>query len=246
MSKKFNMLVRRPKKKSGKLVRNERPQQYMQIKAAIIAVAVTGMTAVTVPAFALVQPAFAREAIMLVQRSLQNGNSKPETKLDVLLRELANLEVEKATLDVKHSNSNQTTQEIDGEIEAVRNRINEIQPKSSAVISNVVTEALVSKIAALEIENSLLEAYHTPYAEVVVSTENQIRRLWRRVASISPQNPKDVINPVVSAILDTEIATLKARRASLATRYTPDDIGEFLTIDLQLSSLAQRQAFYNS
>lgn len=240
------MLVRRPKRKSGKLVLYSKPQQYTQIKAAIIAVAVTGMTAVTVPAFALVQPAFAREAIMLVQRSLQNGNSKPETKLDVLLRELANLEVEKATLDVKHTSSNEAIEEIDASIEALRNRIDEILPKSNAAISNVVTEALVSKIAALEIENSLLEAYHTPYAEVVVSTENQIRRLWRRVASITPQNPKEVINPVVSAILDTEVANLKARRASLATRYTPDDIGEFLTIDLQLGSLAQRQAFYNS
>ncbi|MBF2067696.1 MAG: hypothetical protein IGS39_25260 [Calothrix sp. C42_A2020_038] len=218
----------------------------MQLKAAIIAVAVTGMTAVTLPAFALVQPTFAREAIMLVQRSLQNANSNPETKLDVLLRELANLEVEKAMLNIKQTSSNRAMQEIDSQIEALRNRIDEVQPQSSAVISNVVTEALVSKIAALEIENSLLEAYHTPYAEVVVFTENQIRSLWRRVASITPQNPKDVINPVVSSILDTEITTLKARRDSLAKRYTPDDIGEFLTIDLQLASLAQRLAFYNS
>jgi hypothetical protein len=246
MSKKFNMLARRPKTKPGKLVLYSKPQQYMQIKAAIVAIAVTGMTAVTVPAFALVQPAFAREAIMLVQRSLQNGNSKPETKLDVLLRELASLEVEKAMLDVKHSSSTEAIEEIDASIVALRNRIDEILPQSNAAVSNVVTEALVSKIAALEIENSLLEAYHSPYAEVVVSTENQIRRLWRRVASVTPQNPKQVINPVVGAIIDTEIANLKARRESLATRYTPSDIGEFLTIDLQLSSLAQRQVFYNS
>lgn len=241
------MLVRRPSKKSGKLVVYSRPQQYMQLKAAIIAVAVTGMTAVTVPAFALVQPVFAREAILLVQRSLQNSNSKPETKLDVLLREIANLEVERAMLNAKQTSSNQTIQEIDANIEALRNRVASIQPQNSnTIISQAVTEALVSKIAALEIENSLLEAYHTPYSEVVVFTENQIRRLWRRVAQITPQNPKTVINPVVSSILDTEIANLKARRTSLTTRYTSDDIGEFLTIDLQLGSLAQRHAFYNS
>lgn len=235
-------------KKSRQLVIYRTSQPYMQLKAAIVAIAVVGMTAVTVPAFALVQPALARESILLVKRTLQGSNSQvPETKLNEVLREIAKLEIERAMLETRYSSDHPSVVAISEEIEGLRKIAAEIQPENSNVVINrAVSNVLVDKVAALEVKRALLEADHSPLGEVVKSAESQILGLRRRIAQIEPQNPNSKLIPAVRNALETKITNLNDERNRLKIQYTADDIGELMNIDFQLYSLQKRLAFFNS
>jgi chromosome segregation ATPase len=235
-------------KKARQSLLYSRSQSYMQLKATIVAIAVVGMTAVTVPAFALVQPAFARESILLVKRTLQGGNSQaPDTKLNDVLREIAKLEIERAMLETRYASYHPSVVTISEEIEELRKIAAEIQPENSNVVINrAVSNVLVDKVAALEVKRALLEADHSPLGEVVKSAESQILGLRRRIAQIEPQNPNSKIIPAVCNALETKITNLNDERNRLKIQYTADDIGELMNIDFQLYSLQKRLAFFNS
>lgn len=239
-----------------KLLLYAQTQSYNQLKATMIAIAVAGLTAVTVPTFVLVQPAFAREAILMVQRSLQGGNpQKPNSKLDGLMQELALLEVEKALLDGKVNPNHRDMSEITNKITTLQNQLNQISAKisdksrSHAFNRNVketVINAITDQIVALEIERSQLEINHHPQSEVIKFTDEQIRNLRRRIIEIDAQNPKETINTKVENALLTKITQLSAKRNEFSRAYTLDDIEEIFNLDLQLRSLEQRIAIYRA
>lgn len=241
------MAIRKSTAFNQKLLLYAQTQSYNQWRATVIAIAVAGLTAVTVPAFVLVQPTFAREAILMVQRSLQGGNTpKPESKFQTLVNQLASLEVERTMLTAKFSPNHPSVIEISQQISQLHQQISNIPTEnhSQNQIDQIITQALVAKIVKLEIERSQLQVNYHPSAEVIKFTDSQIRNLRRRIVEIAPQNPKNQINPLVKHALETKIAELHRQRSQFAQAYTLDDIEEIFSLEIQLRSLEQRLAIY--
>lgn len=241
------MAIRKSASFNQKLLLYAQTQSYGQLRATVMAIAVAGLTAVTVPAFVLVQPAFAREAVLMVQRSLQGGNTpKPENKFQKLVNQLASLEVERTMLTAKFSPNHPSVTEINNQISGIYQQISQIHAEkySQNQIEQIMTQALVGKIVKLEIERSQLQVNYHPTAEVIKFTDAQIHSLRRRILEIASQNPRNQINPLIKHALETKIAELHRQRSQFDQAYTLDDIEEIFSLDLQLRSLEQRLAIY--
>jgi chromosome segregation ATPase len=217
-------------------------KSYTHLQAALITLAFTTLTAVTLPAFMLVQPAFARESIVAIQRSIKNTAKGSASAVDTLVQEIAHQEVELAMLNARLTSDAPKIKSIENRIQRLRDKITKTGG-NHATVNRLVADALKTKVANLEIDVALLGGmYVTTHPEIQV-VEAQLSSLRQRYSQLQPRNSQVAINEVVLRSLQAEIAELKVAKTRLSKQYTIDSQVIQYT-DTQIRSLEKRLAMY--
>ncbi|MEA5571723.1 hypothetical protein [Calothrix sp. UHCC 0171] len=229
---------------AGAIQRYRHSKSYTQLQTTIIALAFTTLTAVTLPAFILVQPTYARESIMAIQRSIKNAAKTSSSSVDTLTEELADLEIARGMLDAKLTSDAGAIHKIENKIHSLRDKITKAR-ENHAHVNRLVADAIKAKVVKLEIDVALLSAmYITEYPEVQI-VEAQIRSLRLRHSQLQPRNSQVVLNEAIMRSLQTEIAELKVAKNRLSQQYTPQNPVVQYT-DTQVHSLQKRLAMYQN
>lgn len=215
---------------------------YTKFQVTLIALAFTTLTAVTLPAFMLVQPAFARESIVAIQRSLKNTTKGSANSVDTLVQEIADREVELAMLSARFTSDAPSIKSIENRIQRLRDKITKTGGNHST-INRLVADTLKTKVASLEIDVALLDVMYVSEHPEVQVVEFQIRSLRQRYGQLQPRNSQAAINETVLRSLQTEIAELKVAKTRLSKQYAPHNQVVQYT-DTQIRSLEKRLAMY--
>ncbi|BAZ38231.1 hypothetical protein NIES4101_41670 [Calothrix sp. NIES-4101] len=203
----------------GTIQRYRHSKSYTQFQTTVIALAFTTLTAVTLPAFILVQPTYARESIMAIQRSIKNVAKASASSVDTLTAELADLEIERGMLDARLTSDAPAIKKIESKIHSLRDKITKVG-ENHVHVNRLVADAITAKVVKLEIDVALLGAmYVTEHPEVQV-VEAQIRSLRLRHSQLQPRHSQVVLNEAIMRSLQTEIAELQVAKNRLSQQYT--------------------------
>lgn len=154
---------------------------YTQLQTAMIAIAFTTLSAVTLPAFMVVQPAFARESIAAVERTIK-ANGKNST-IDALAKEIANLEIERAMQLGRFTADSPEVITIETKIQQLRDLVTQTGA-NHAKVNRVIADVLRTKVTSLEVEVTGFDASSIP------TKEAQLLNLRHRYAQLQPAMPK--------------------------------------------------------
>ncbi|PAX59702.1 hypothetical protein [Brunnivagina elsteri] len=215
---------------------------YTQLQVTLITLAFTTLTAVTLPAFMLVQPAFARESIVAIQRTIKNTAKGSVSAVDTLVQEIADREVELAMLNARFTSDAPNIKSVENRIQRLRDKITKTG-RNHATINHVVADGLKTKVASLEIDVALLDAMYIPEHLEVQAVESQLRSLRQRYSQLQPRHSQVAINEAVLRSLQTEIAELKVAKTRLSKQYALHSPVIQYT-DTQIRSLEKRLAMY--
>ncbi len=215
---------------------------YTQFQVTLIAIAFTTLTAVTLPAFMLVQPAFARESIVAIQRSIKNTAKGSASSVDTLVQEISYLEVELAMLSARFTSDTPSIKSIENRIQRLRDQITKTG-RNHPTINRLVADVVKTKVASLEIDVALLGAMYVREDPEVQIVESQLQSLRQRYSQLQPRNSQVAINEAVLRSLQTEIAELKVAKTRLSQQYAPHNQVIQYT-DTQIRSLEKRLAMY--
>jgi uncharacterized protein involved in exopolysaccharide biosynthesis len=139
---------------------------------------------VTILGFGLVtgNRVLAQQSGSMASSAIANSSSTTSATVTALTQQVAQLEVERALLDVKFTPDSPIVQNVERNLRNLRQRLAQIQPNGNSAVSKAIKEAIKAKIAELEIERARLATRFIPESPLLLAIDSQLRSLNKRLA----------------------------------------------------------------
>lgn len=178
-------------------------------------------------------PSLSRSSNNLLQTAPQSN------KANNLIREIANLEVQRVLLTSRFTTSSTQIVSTDRKLQALRQELSQQQPRKTNHLNLAIANSLKTKVAELEVELATLRAVYTDTNTRIQVMEKDIQNLRKRFTQIQPRNSQIKINRVVSRSLKNKISELKSEHTRLRNIYSEHDV-KVAVVNEQIQQLEKR------
>lgn len=172
------------------------------------------------------------------QSNLSKLIVQSDTTVNPLAAEIANLEIQRVLLLSRYTLNSPQVVATNNKIQDARNRY--IQARGNNVLLNrTIANALVKKIANLEVETALLYARYPQHSPQITTAESDLTGLRDRLSKLNFSNHKTTLNSAVSQAINNKISQLQQEIIQLKARYQINSV-EVITAQEKVRFLQKR------
>ncbi|BAY20712.1 hypothetical protein NIES2100_04550 [Calothrix sp. NIES-2100] len=161
-----------------------------------------------------------------------------DTTVNPLAAEIANLEIERVLLLSRYTLNSPQVVATNNKIQDTRNRYMQARG-NNALLNQTIANALVNKIASLEVETALLYARYPQHSPQIITAESDVTGLRDRLSKLNLRNHKSTLNSAVSQAIKNKISQLQQEIIQLKARYQINSV-EVITAQEKVRFLQKR------